>query len=434
MAKKETNGLVRTLGLTALIIYGVGDILGAGIYALVGKIAGLAGPYTWLSFLIAMFIVFFTALTYSELVSRYPRSGGVSIFVQESFGRPSLSILAGLLLFSATLLSMSTLTQAFIGYLNSLGVTIPAFFEVFSFLLVLLLINIRGIRQSSIANIISTLVEVSGLLLVLIFGLRYLMSADHSIAMEHAGSPNIGKLFEGAALAFFAFTGFEDLANVAEEVKQPKKNVPRAILSSLGIAGIMYLSVSWVATAIISGQELSQSSGPLLDVVHRAYPPLPIFVFSLIALFAVFNTTLLNYITASRLLYGMAEENLIPKFFQKVHKKFHTPYVSILFIFPIVLTLGTLGSLKGLASSTSAVILILFSFSSIALINIKRKEPKKSRLDIFRVPMWVPCLAVVLNILAITCLPLINLIPAIVFIVVGGIVVAGYQIIVARKW
>lgn len=429
MAKKETNGLVRTLGLTALIIYGVGDILGAGIYALVGKIAGLAGPYTWLSFLIAMFIVFFTALTYSELVSRFPRSGGVSIFVQESFGHPSLSILAGLLLFSATLLSMSTLTQAFIGYLSSLGVKIPTFLGAFSFLLVLLLINIRGIRQSSIANIISTLVEVSGLLMVLIFGLSYLMNTDHSMARDHAGSlPNIGKLFEGAALAFFAFTGFEDLANVAEEVKQPKKNVPRAILSSLGIAGIMYLSVSWVATAIIPGQELSQSSGPLLDVVHRAYPPLPIFVFSLIALFAVFNTTLLNYITASRLLYGMAEEQLIPKFFQQVHKKFHTPYVSILFIFPIVLVLGTLGSLKGLASSTSAVVLILFSFSSIALINIKRKEPKKSALGIFRVPMWVPCLAVVLNVLAISFLPFNNLIPAMVFIVVGGIVVAGYQI------
>src|SRR3990167_11156783 len=158
------GALIRALGLGALIIYGVGDILGAGIYAIVGKIAGHAGPLTWLSFAIAMGIVFLTALSYSELASRFPKSGGVSIYIQEAFGRKWLSIFAGLLLLSATMLSMSTLSQAFAGYLNTFGFPFPNWFGVSIFFTVLLSINIRGIRQSSIANMVSTFVEVSGLL------------------------------------------------------------------------------------------------------------------------------------------------------------------------------------------------------------------------------------------------------------------------------
>ncbi|MCL9682660.1 APC family permease [Legionella maioricensis] len=424
MKNDPPTGLIRALGLSALIIYGVGDILGAGIYAIVGKIAGHAGSLTWLSFAIAMGIVFLTALTYGELGSRFPRSGGVSVYIQEAFDSQWLSILAGLLLLSATILSMSTLSHAFVGYLNTFGFNIPNWLGVSGFLSILLLINLRGIKQSSLANVISTSVEVSGLLIVLVLGFWYL-ATTHVEVMVTPGErmPRIGDVFQGAALAFFAFTGFEDLANVAEEVKQPEKNIPRAILSSIATAGILYLAVSWVATAIIPPSQLSHSDSPLLDVVSKSYPAMPQYLFSIIAIFAVSNTTLLNYITASRLLYGMSKSNLLPQFLQTIHSKFHTPYIAILLIYPLVLGFSLTGTLAGLASSTSTIVLLVFSLSSIALVKIKWDEGKeKSDAKIFKIPLFVPCFAVVLNLTAITFLPPSALIPAAVFIVIGCII------------
>jgi amino acid transporter len=235
--------------------------------------------------------------------------------------------------------------------------------------------------------------------------------------------PGISDVFQGAALAFFAFTGFEDLANIAEEVKKPEKNIPRAILSSLGMAGVLYLAVSWMATAIIPGSELALSEAPLLDVVSKSYPALPQYLFTIIAIFAISNTTLLNYITASRLLYGMSKTNLLPKLLQAVHPKFHTPYIAILVIFPLVLGLGLAGTLRDLASSTSAIVLTIFSLSSLALVKIKWDgRVAEGGPKVFRIPQFVPWVAVALNITAISFLPLRNIIPAAVFIGIGGMV------------
>ncbi|MGQ3889411.1 APC family permease [Legionella sp. CNM-1927-20] len=411
------NGLVRALGLGALVIYGVGDILGAGIYSIVGKIAGHADSLTWLSFAIAMGIVLLTALSYSELASRIPKSGGVSVYIQEAFDQKWISIFVGLLLFSATIFSMSTLSQAFIGYLKTFGFNVTKWLGLFIFLSILLGINIRGIRQSSIANIISTFVEISGLLIVLVCGFWFLLNSNQSFSLTSLDKlPGMGDVLRGTALAFFAFTGFEDLVNVAEETKEAEKNIPRAILSSLGVAGFLYLGVSWMATAIIPGSELSQSDAPLFAVVKKSYPAFPLYLFSVIAIFAVSNTTLLNYITASRLLYGMSKSNLMPKFLQVVHPKYHTPYIAILIIFPIVLILGFVGNLSELAGATSTIVLMVFSFSNIALIKIKSKEKKKKSNKIFYIPIIVPWLALALNIIAIAFLPFRNIAQAAVFI------------------
>ena len=418
MKKGSQPELIRALGLGALIIYGIGDILGAGIYALIGKIAGHAGTLTWLSFAIAMAIVFLTALSYSELGSRLPQSGGVSIYIEKAFGAPWCSLLAGLLLFCATILSMSTLSHAFVGYLRTLGFSLPYWLGIFAFMLILLVINLRGIKQSSIANIISTSIEVSGLLIVLICGIWYLATPySEAMTLPIEKTPSLSEVFQGAALAFFAFTGFEDMANVAEEVQKPEKNIPRALLSSVGIAGLLYLGISWTATAIIPGSELSLSDAPLLDVVTKSYPAIPKYLFSIIAIFAVSNSTLLNYITASRLLYGMSKTNLLPQFFTKVHRSFHTPYMAILVIFPLILGLGLTSNLGELASSTSALVLLVFSLSNLALIKIKYDEKKnKRRAKAFSIPFWVPCAAVVLNLTAISFLSLHNIIPAVLLI------------------
>lgn len=394
--------LARVLGLGALIIYGVGDILGAGIYAIIGKIAGLSGPLTWLSFAIALFIVFLTALCYCELVSRFPKSGGVSIYIQEAFERNWLSILVGLLLFSATILSMSTLSQAFVGYLKTFGFNIPRWAGTSGFFIVMIVINVRGIKQSSLANIISTTIEVAGLIIVLALGLWYLLNTN--MAITHLQNhPDIKNILKGTALAFFAFTGFEDLVNIAEEVKKPERSLPRAILTSLVIAGFLYVAVSWTSTSIIPAEMLAKADGPLLEVVSKAYPPMPVYIFSIIAIFAIFNTALLNYVTASRLLYGMSEAKLLPRFFQILHHKYQTPYVAIFTIFPLILLLGLVGTLGGLARFTSAIVLAVFSLSSIALIKIKSGD-STSHGHYFRIPLFVPWVALGLNLTAIVFL------------------------------
>jgi APA family basic amino acid/polyamine antiporter len=406
MKSTSKTSLIRALSLSALIIYGLGDILGAGIYALIGKIAGYADAWTWLSFAIAMSIVSLTGLSYSELGSRFPRSGGVSVYIQEAFSHKGLSIIVGVLLLGATLFSMSTLSRAFAGFMKTVGFNFPNWVSILLFFTILLLINLRGIKQSSMANIVSTSVELSGLFIVLICGFLYLIKPHVQPIVTSANNmPSLANLFRGAALAFFAFTGFEDLANVAEEIKQPEKNLPRALLSSLGIAGLLYLSVSWMATAIIPGSQLSQSHSPLQDVINQAAPSLPSYFFTIIAMFAVFNTTLLNYITASRLLYGMSEARLLPRFLQAIHKKYHTPYIAIIIVFPVLLALALTGDLAGLANYTSTLVLMVFSFSSLALIKIKLKEKDNEKVkSIFRIPLFVPFLAIILNITAIVFL------------------------------
>jgi len=411
--------LSKVLGFGALFVYGVGDILGAGIYAVVGQIAGQAGHYTWISFLVALLIVFLTALSYSELSSRFPKSGGASVYVNEAFNKKWLSIFTGWLLFCATILSMSTLSRAFSGYVATFEHSLPEWAVKLVFLLILMLINYRGMKQSSIANIISTAIEVSGLIIILGLGWWYLFVEKQPAVSNEGLQPSIVHIFRGAALAFFAYTGFEDLANVAEEVKSPEKNIPRAMLSALGTAGILYLAVSWTATHVVPWTSLSQTSAPLIQVVEKAAPTFPLALFSLIAIFAVANTALLNYVTASRLLYGMAEFNLLPAVFTKIHKKFHTPHVAIFAILPIVFLTASTGTIGTLASSTSALVLVVFSLAAASLVKVKIKKRARNENDSFRVPVFVPCLAVVLNITAVFFLPAENLIPAAWFAAVG---------------
>ncbi|MCC2679169.1 MAG: yhdG 1 [Pseudobdellovibrio sp.] len=411
--------LSQVLGFGALFIYGVGDILGAGIYAVVGQIAGQAGHLTWASFLVALCIVFLTALCYSELSSRFPKSGGASVYVNEAFDKKWLSILTGWLLFCATVLSMSTLSQAFAGYVATFNHSIPDWILKLVFLLILMFINYRGMKQSSIANIISTAIEVSGLIIILSVGWWYLFVEKQPSVGPQGLEPSLSHIFRGAALAFFAYTGFEDLANIAEEVKSPEKNIPRAILYSLGTAGILYLAVSWTATAVVPWTSLSQTSAPLVQVVEKAQPSFPLAIFSLIAIFAVANTALLNYVTASRLLYGMAEVKLLPDILTKVHKNFHTPHVAIFAILPVVYLTASTSTIGSLASSTSAMVLVVFSLSAAALIRVKLREKKVTGEKNFRIPLFVPCLAVVLNIAAIFFLPADKLIPAGWFVAAG---------------
>jgi basic amino acid/polyamine antiporter, APA family len=400
---EAATSLKRVFGLPTLVIYGVGDILGAGIYAVVGKIAGLSGALVWASFLVAMSVAALTALSYAELGSRFPVSGGVASFVHRAFRADWLSVIVGWLMFCTCIVSMATLSKAFAGYLVTFAPVLPDWLVVLGLFCGLAWVNFRGMEESSGLNIFCTTLEVSGLLVVILVSVLFISGGGVSSAaatVPAVSGQTIGwvAVFQGAALAFYAFIGFEDIVNVAEEVKNPERNVPRAVLLSLGIAGVIYILVSWLATQVLSPAELAASGAPLLDVVRRAQPNFPGIVFTLIALFAVLNTALLNFITASRLLFGMSRDGLLPAWFGKLHATRATPYRTIVVILPIAIFLALSGTLQFLAGTTATLIMAMFCLVNVSLLIIKRREGSH---DGFRVPSIIPVLALVSNLVLI---------------------------------
>jgi APA family basic amino acid/polyamine antiporter len=427
--ERSANGkLRRTLGLTALISYGVGDILGAGIYALVGKIAGIAGPASWLAFCVALAVAALTALSYAELGSRFPRSGGESFFCQQAFRSSGLALLVGWLVLSSGVVSLATVSRAFSGYAFELIAVAPSpmleLASVFLFLVILGGINFRGIQQSSRANIVCTVVEAAGLLFVIAVGIAFLATdvpepvADESNAVNWPTWMAIG---QAAAVAFFAFIGFEDMVNVAEEVRSPKRNIPIAIIAALLIAGTVYIAVVWVATAVVPPAELANSQAPLLEVVRRAAPAVPIWSFTTVALFAVANTGLLNFVMASRLLYGMSQQGLVPDWLGQVHAGTKTPHVSIVIVFVAALALASSGTLVLLAGTTSALLLTVFLSVNLALVAIKRRDPGER--GGFRIPIGVPMVAAIASAVLICFVPLKSLLSGAVVIALGVVLV-----------
>ncbi len=421
----EADSLKRVFGLNTLVIYGVGDILGAGIYAVVGKVAGLSGSSVWISFLVAMVVAAFTALSYAELGSRAPKSGGVAYFVQKAFHTEWLSVLVGWLMFCTCLVSMATLSKAFAGYLTNFAPIIPAWAIILALFGGLALINFWGMRESSALNIFCTVLEVSGLLIVIIVSTLFLTGGGAGNSAVNIPVPSgeaIGwmSIFQGAALAFYAFIGFEDVVNVSEEVKDPERNVPRAILLALGIAAVVYILVSWLATRVLSPSDLAASNAPLLDVVYRAQPGFPRVLFTFIALFAVLNTVLLNFVTASRLLFGMSREGLLPAWLGKLHPKRATPYRTLLVILPIVIFLAFSGTLQFLAGTTATLILAMFCLVNLSLLVIKRREPRSRG---FQIPFLVPVLALISNIVLLAFASRESHILALVFTGVGILLV-----------
>jgi basic amino acid/polyamine antiporter, APA family len=421
---EEADSLKRVFGLPTLVIYGVGDILGAGIYAVVGQVAGLSGAFVWASFLVAMTVAAFTALSYAELGSRFPQSGGVACFVHRAFRTDWLSVIVGWLMFCTCIVSMATISKAFAGYLTTFAPAIPDWLVVLALFAGLAYVTFRGMEESSALNIFCTTLEVSGLIFVIVATSFFLFgggaTGGNPAPVVDGATIGTVAVFQGAALAFYAFIGFEDIVNVAEEVKNPERNVPRAILLALGIAGTIYILVSWLATQVVSPTDLAASSAPLLDVVRRAQPNFPKIIFTVIALFAVLNTALLNFVTATRLLFGMSRDGLLPAWLGKLHPTRATPYRTLVVILPIVIFLALSGTLKFLAGTTATLILAMFSLVNLSLITVKRQEPRNAG---FQVPLFVPILALISNLVLVLFASTNSHILALVFTAIGVVLV-----------
>ncbi len=380
-------GLHRRLGFWLLAFYGLGNILGAGIYVLVGQVAGHAGFYAPLSFLVAAVVAGFTAFTYAELSARFPVAAGVAVYVHEGFGIRQLSLAVGIVIALAGMLSAATLARGFAGYA---GVFLPWPPSAFIVLLLAALtaLAIYGIAESVKVAALFTLLELGGLLLIVTVGLPQLERLPELAAAAPpltSTAPWIG-IFLGAFLAFYAFLGFEDMVNVAEEVKNPQRNMPRAILFSIGAALLLYGGVALVAVATLSPAELAATDAPLAEVYRRATGAKPV-VITAIAMFAVVNGALIQIIMASRVFYGMARRGWLPAWLARVSPRTHTPVVATLLVGAIILALALGFPLVRLAEGTSYLILLIFMLVNAALLRIRRR-PAPAGIQTY--PAWVP--------------------------------------------
>ncbi len=383
--------LRRSLSLTLVTLYGLGNILGAGIYVLIGKVAGYAGTSSPLSFVIAMLIAGLTAFSYMELASRYPVSASVSVYLHKAFGLRLLSTVVGLLLVLGGIVSAAALSQGFAGYLSTL-LPVPETVASLGLLLLLGIVASVGIGESARFASLFTLIEVFGLLLVLWVGRGVVGAID--LTGFWVIDPTVGfqGVLLGAFLAFYAFIGFEDMVNVAEEVKNPRRTLALAILISLGSATLLYLAVILVSLAAVSPIELANSPAPLRLVVERV-STIPPEVMSIIGLAATVNGVLVQIIMGARILFGLAREGWITGRLSQLHPSYGTPALATLLVVGLMM-LASLGlPLLSLAQFTSFLVLTVFTLVNGSLIALKRRSPQLD--DRFTVPIFVPILGAV---------------------------------------
>ncbi|MGE5267627.1 MAG: APC family permease [Deltaproteobacteria bacterium] len=396
IVEETETRLRRTVGPFELTLYGLGSMLGSGIYALVGKAAGIVGNAVWLSFLAALCAALLTALSYASLGSRYPRAAGAAFVTDRAFRWPVLSFTVGLALVCSGMTSVATQSRVFATNLAALAgwQTTPVEVLALGFLLIMAGIVFRGIRESMWVNIVCTLVEVSGLLIVIAVGFSYWGSVDYfETPAETQDANTLLLILQGSILTFFAFIGFEDTYNVAEEVKNPETTIPIALVSAMLLATALYIAVAISAVSVVPHQELAKAPAPLAAVMQKAAPTFPATVLVAITMFAVANTALVNYVTASRMLYGMSSQGLLPAAVGRIHRTRQTPHVAILILFALLAPLMLSAGISELASATVLLLLFAFAVVNASLFVLKRRpgEPPGR----FEVPTFVPALGFV---------------------------------------
>ncbi|MGL5861146.1 MAG: APC family permease, partial [Phycicoccus sp.] len=384
--------LKRGVGGRLLLVFVVGDVLGAGIYALVGEIAGEVGGAIWLPMLVALGLAMLTAASYAELVTKYPRAGGAAVFAQRAYRRPMVSFLVGASMLAAGVTSAAGLAQAFAGdYLAEL-VDLPPLPVVLVFLSLVAALNLRGIAESLRANVVMTVVEVSGLLAVVVVGAVVVGRGDGDLGRVvelPADVAPAGAVLAAAILAFYSFVGFETSANLAEETRDVRRAYPRALFGALLIAGAMYVLVSLAVGAVVPTGRLAESTGPLLEVFSVADVGLPGWAFSVVALVAVANGCLLTSIMSSRLVYGMAEEGLLPRVLGRVLPGRRTPWVAIAVTTLVAMLLATTGTVGELAETVVLLLLVVFISTNTAVLVLRRDRVEEEH---WRAPTVVPVL------------------------------------------
>jgi len=400
--KNAPERLRRAITGPLLFAFILGDVLGAGIYALMGVLSAEVGGMLWAPLLLALLLALLTAGSYAELVTKYPRAGGAAVFAERAFRSRIVSFLVGFSMMAAGVVSAAGLAIAFAGDYLQTFFALPVIPVAMVFLVIIAALNARGIRESMGANLVMTAIEVSGLVIVIVVVGVFVSGGggDVSRVTQAPEGTAVGfAVLGGAIIAYYSFVGFETSANIIEEVKHPSRTYPKALFGALITAGVVYVLVGLASSAALPPEQLSDSSGPLLDVVEATGIGVPSWLFSLIALIAVANGALLTMIMASRLAYGMAEQGLLPGTLARVLPRRKTPWVAIVATTLVAVLLTLIGDLATLAETVVLLLLFVFMSANVSVLVLRRDRVEH---DHFRVWTFVPVLGVASCILLLT--------------------------------
>lgn len=410
-----------------LFAFILGDVLGAGIYALMGVLSEEVGGMLWAPLLVALLLALLTAGSYAELVTKYPRAGGAGVFAERAFRSPIVSFLVGFSMLAAGVVSAAGLALAFAGDYLQTFLSVPPVVAAIVFLGVVGALNARGIRESMGANLVMTAIELSGLVIVVAVVSVFVAggSGDISRVMEPPEGTSVGlAVLSGAIIAYYSFVGFETSANIIEEVKDPSRTYPKALFGALLIAGMVYVLVGLASAAALPADELQESSGPLLAVVEATGAGIPAWLFSLIALIAVANGALLTMIMASRLAYGMTEQGLLPNALGRVLPRRKTPWVAILATTVVAMLLTLVGDLATLAETVVLLLLFVFLSANVSVLVLRRDGVSHQH---FRVWTFVPVLGIG------SCILLLTQQRAIVWLFAAALLIVGLGLFALTK-
>lgn len=395
--------LHRVMGPWLLLLFIVGDILGTGIYALTGQVAKQVGGVVWLPFLVAFAVAVVTAFSYLELVTKYPKAAGAALYTHKAFGIHFITFIVAFAVMCSGITSASTASRAFaanmshafgMGLEGGIGITLLGL----AFMAVVAAVNFRGVGESVKANVVLTCVELTGLLIIIFIGLWAigLGQGDVSRVTQFATTADRGAFWSVIAattLAFFAMVGFEDSVNMAEECQNPSHIFPKVLLLGLCITGVIYVLVSISAITLVPPEQLGEGETPLLKVVQAGAPAFPLEIFGFITMFAVANSALINMLMASRLVYGMSREHVLPAVLGRVHAGRRTPYVAIGFTTLLAFALiSFVGEVPALGGTTALLLLYVFTVVNVAVLVLRRDKVGHNH---FRTPTILPVIGAV---------------------------------------
>lgn len=390
--------LRRVMGPWLLLLFIVGDILGTGIYALTGQVAKQVGGVVWLPFLVAFVVAVITAFSYLELVTKYPRAAGAALYTHKAFGIHFVTFIVAFAVMCSGITSASTASRAFAANLSNvfeldlaggIGITLVGL----AFMAVVAVVNFRGVAESVKTNVVLTCVELTGLLIIIFIGLWAIAHGEGDVSRvtqfnTAVDGSMVWPVIAATTLAFFAMVGFEDSVNMAEECKDPTRHFPKVLLAGLAITGLIYVLVSISAVTLVSPEQLGEGETPLLKVVQAGAPNFPLGLFGFITMFAVANSALINMLMASRLVYGMSRERVLPSILGSVHATRRTPWLAIGFTTLLAFALITfVGEVPALGGTTALLLLCVFTVVNIAVLVLRRDRVDHRH---FRTPTFLP--------------------------------------------
>jgi len=380
--------LRRRLGLALLVLYGTGITVGAGIYVLIGAVAGHAGIYSPWSFVLAAVVMALTVASYAELSTRYPVSAGEAAYVRAAFQSRVLSTAIGLLTVATGIVSSAAVTLGSAGYIQQF-VDLPRGPIVVMVVLALGVVAAWGILESVVLASLFTVIEVGGLVIIIVAGIHAGLPVTATIAhLPPLDATVLSGIGFGSLLAFFAFIGFEDLANVVEEAKVPQRDIPRAMILTLSISTLLYVLVAAVAVSSGPIERLASAPAPL-SLVFREVAGVSPATISAIAIVATLNTILAQMTMAARVVYGLARERELPAIFARVHRGTGTPLVATVCMAALVVPLALFVPLTPLAEGTSLATLALFALVNLSLLRLRYRGVPSSNPHVI-VPIWMP--------------------------------------------